>query len=350
LRDLRLRRRLDAPLFAQTPARLEMEVENHGPGPVIAVSLQDRGPGHCLVRFIPRLRTGDKARFCQEITLPRRGWYDGVTLRAGSGYPLGLAERAVSQGPVAKVVVYPRLADLNRGRLRRFLSQAVPSQNPIRRRPCRHPAALSEFHGLRTFRPGDSPRLIHWRTSARCGELMVREFEEMPTDNLLLVLDPWLAAQPLEEGPRARTWSFWARRKPAADRDGSASREAPLEAAISMAATVCWEWCRQRGDHFVLATADPEPVVLDGITGRAHALRMLACLALVKGGPAPDLDGLLSRLATADLPPAPVLLVSTRGGDFADALARRLNRSVARLDATAGASYDFFEGLAQPAR
>src|SRR6516162_4745315 len=41
LRDLRLRRRLDAPLFAQTPARLEMEVENHGPGPVIAVSLQD---------------------------------------------------------------------------------------------------------------------------------------------------------------------------------------------------------------------------------------------------------------------------------------------------------------------
>ena len=52
--------------------------------------------------------------------------------------------------------------------------------------PRRHPAAQTDFHGLRTFQPADSPRWIHWRTSARRGELMVKEFEETPTDNLIL--------------------------------------------------------------------------------------------------------------------------------------------------------------------
>ena len=67
-------------------------------------------------------------------------------------------------------------------------------------------------HGLRQFRAGDSPRWIHWRTTARRGELMIREFEDMPNDHLVLIVDPGERDHPV------------------------------LERLLSLAATICWDW------------------------------------------------------------------------------------------------------------
>src|SRR5205085_1363497 len=111
-------------------------------------------------------------------------------LDAVSAYPFGLAQRRVRLRAEQYVVILPRLGRLHRGRLRRFLRPVGLAHAPARRQALRHPTAQAEFHGLRAFRNGDSPRSIHWRTSARCGELMVREFEDVPTDNLVLVVDP----------------------------------------------------------------------------------------------------------------------------------------------------------------
>src|SRR5207245_10092424 len=83
---------------------------------------------------------------------------------------------------------------VHRSLLRRMLTHSSPSVGLARANPRRHPAAQSDFHGLRAFRSGDSPHWIHWRTSARLGELMVREFEETPDDNLVIILDAWLPA------------------------------------------------------------------------------------------------------------------------------------------------------------
>jgi len=69
-----------------------------------------------------------------------------------------------------------------------------------RRRPRVHPTAQAEIHGVRSYRSGDNPRLIHWRTSARRGELMVRELEDVPSDNLLVIVDP-THPQPLSHRP-----------------------------------------------------------------------------------------------------------------------------------------------------
>lgn len=46
-----------------------------------------------------------------------------------------------------------------------------------------------EFHGVREYRPGDSPRRVHWRTSARRGTLAVVEFERAFQQDLMLALD-----------------------------------------------------------------------------------------------------------------------------------------------------------------
>jgi len=43
------------------------------------------------------------------------------------------------------------------------------------------------FHALRPYQPGDDRRTVHWRTSARTGTLMVRQFEETRRSQLLVV-------------------------------------------------------------------------------------------------------------------------------------------------------------------
>jgi len=327
---LRCHWRVERPVFAGTPFGLEIEVEAPaGPAPV-GVRLESQGPQHALAWFLTRLAGGDRVRLRQAVTLPQRGWYSWTALHLSSGYPHGLAERGVLVEPAGPTLVFPPLGRLHRGRLRRYLVQAAPSGGGACGRPCRLPAAQTEFHALRSFRPGDSPRWIHWRTSARRGELMVREFEDMPTDNLVLVLEPWLG----DQGPGGRNPSLLPPEPRAL---------AALEDAVSLAATICWDWCRQQGDRFVLAVAGRAPAVLGGVTGKDFGLVLLESLALVRGEATPDAGGLLERLDATPLPPAPVLLVSTRAGDLGDRLAGRLHRPVALVDVSVPGAYDFFE-------
>jgi uncharacterized protein (DUF58 family) len=216
------------------------------------------------------------------------------------------------------VIVLPRLGWIHRGRLRRLLRTAAPEGDSVRRRrPQRHPSAQAEFHGLRAWRPGDSPRFIHWRTSARRGELMVREYEDVPSDNLLLVLDPTPA-----HGPQALDH---------------------FEQAVSLAATICWEWCRHTGDRLIVAVADAAGEVLDGVAGSTHGRCILERLALVEAGLPADLGVLPGRLADYADVAAAALVVGTGASGLIGPLARLLRRPVTFLDAASADIHDFYD-------
>jgi uncharacterized protein (DUF58 family) len=313
MRQLRARRRVPQPVFAGTPFTVEVEIVSPR-ATVLGLRVEDRGERHDVAWFLPRLRRGQVVRLERDLTLPRRGRYAWEAVRVWSGYPFGLAARQAWLTAAEEVIVLPRLGHVRRGLLRRRLATAAPAPAHERRPSRRDPEAQADFHSLRPFRHGDSPRWIHWRTSARRDELMVREFEDEQTDNLLVVLDLGAANTPF------------------------------VEAAVSLAATVCWEWCRQKGDWLALAVGGAEPALVAGVTGHLLALRLLECLAVQKAGG--DRGAVLERLTEAPLPRAAVLLVTVRADGFGDELARRLGRAVAVVDASDPAGLEFYEGPA----
>ncbi len=344
LRGLQVRRRFDDWLFARTPCIVEIQASNSDQHARLGLRIDEEVPkaadshresargntvAACRVESLP---AQGSVSWRREVTLPRRGRYIWGGVWASSGYPFGLIERRRLLVAEETVTVLPSLGWLHRGRfLRHLRALAVhPRQSPLRRKPLPHPAAQAEFHGLRAYRSSDSPRLIHWRTSARRGELMVREFEDEPSDNLLLVVDPALAApfSPINKGRD--------------EEDNRASMREQFEEMISLIASICWEWCRRRDDRLVLATATAEPMVLDGLTGPAHVRRTLECLAELECGTGGVDGAVIRRLQSRRLPAAVVVVVAMGHSALVEPLRRALGRRVHCLDASRTDRFDFY--------
>lgn len=322
LRGLRARRRIADPVYAGIPFAVDIRVTPANGRARLAVRVEDGGPAHRLSWFVGRLEH-DAPSLRGRVVLPRRGRYAWGPVLASSGYPFGFAYRRKELAPAEEVIVLPRPGRLHRGLFRRMLWSAASDPDRRRRQPRRHPAAQDQFHGLRPFRAGDSPRAVHWRTSARRGEWMVQEFEDLPGDNLLLVFDPVL---PADDGP------------------GLFSRQRldDFEAAVSLAATIAVEWRGDRGGRLMAVVAGEDPEVLDGPSGPAHARRVLERLAVIE--PLASSFASAARLARlAGLPSAAVVVVGVGRGSLADVLRKALQRPVAFLDATALDELDFYE-------
>lgn len=365
LKRLALQRRLAEPVFAREPFVVTLEATNPTSEPQPSVRVLDAGPFHNFVWSIPLLKAGETQRLNVHATLPRRGEYFWPPIALSTGHPLGLIRRTVYLSTGESVLVLPRLGWLHRTRLRSLLLQQ-PQVNQSTKRPVlRHPGAQTEFYGLREFRTGDSPRWIHWRTTARVGELMVREFEEPPVDNLVVFVDAWLPEpahelqkklvqvraanqnvirQLLKAGPPPPP--HVRHLKEAA----LAKKEEPLriplerlEFALSLAATVCWEWCKQPGATVGLGLADGTAQFQAVETGQRQVFPLLETLARVQGGPEPDHAGLLQALGMASVPAGPALLITTRPTNADAALAERLRRPVLTLDVTQEELGDVFQ-------
>lgn len=303
LRRVRVRRLDTESPFARTPWSWTVQVMNTSNGSARGVRVQAGGE-HGPRVFLDELPAGQTTVLHAEVVFPQRGLLPEGPLQLTSGYPFGLAQLTHGAGTGRDLIVLPQLGALQRGALRALLRWQANGDGQAQMRGQRHPAAHAIFHGLRAYVPGDNPRSIHWRTSARRGEPTVREFEDMPEDDLTLIV----AARRTEAGAPA------------------------LERLISFAATVCWEWCRQHGDHFLLALAGAETHLIGGLTGPLLARRMLERLALEQGADAIDATDLVARLRTHGLPGGPVLLLGPPDGVLTEVLRRGLRRPVVALD------------------
>jgi len=85
--------------------------------------------------------------------------------------------------PATAVIVEPRLVALDS-----LFSDAGRVGGEGRRLLLRRTAGF-DFHSVREYEQGESLRRVHWPTSARRGQLMVKELEDSPRDSVVVLLD-----------------------------------------------------------------------------------------------------------------------------------------------------------------
>lgn len=210
-----------------------------------------------------------------ELRAPRRGRYvlRTPTLRATD--PLALAAGPAPRGGEHVLLVYPRFYTLEQFAVpagRRYQPGGIPLSSSI--------GDAIEFVGTREYREGDPVRNIHWRSWARRGAPVVKEYQEEYFARIALVLDTFVSARP------------------------SAGEARSFEAAISVLASIADHYSRS---EFVVDILAAGPEVYDVSAGRSLAyldniLDVLAGLEPCADPPfaaiGPVLFGKLARITT----------------------------------------------------
>ena len=130
---------------------------------------------------LPGLRRG--ATFGQEFAVPttRRGVVPVGPARTVRADPVGIVRRELVWTGVTELFVHPRTIGIP--------SMSTGFIRDLEGNPTRDLSASDvSFHALREYLPGDERRHIHWRSTARTGRYMVRQFEETRRSHLVIAL------------------------------------------------------------------------------------------------------------------------------------------------------------------
>ncbi|HEX6420717.1 MAG TPA: DUF58 domain-containing protein [Acidimicrobiales bacterium] len=251
--------------------------------------------------LVPPLDHGERSVASYRLPTDRRGLLRVGPLRVVVGDPFGLAQARTQAAPQVEVTVFPAVEDV----------RPVPvttGNDPLA--GVLHPHALGrtgdDFYALRPYVVGDDLRRIHWPSTARHDELLVRQQEQPWQGRTTLVLD-------------VRRAGYDA---------------ASFEAAVSAAASIVTATCAQR-DLVRLITSDG---VDSGFgTGSTHTQALLEHLAVVQLTGGASLRAMLDLLR-ADGQGALVLVVGQATGDELTTAARLRGRyGLVRIVQAAGA-------------
>ncbi|RAO04165.1 hypothetical protein ONO23_03162 [Micromonospora noduli] len=196
---LTVTRRADPDRVARgEPASMTLTVRNTGRLRSANLLAEDR----CGERAVPvpvlRLRPGRDTEVRYDVPTDRRGVVPVGPLRVTRRDPLGLVALARPYGAAVPVWVHPRIHPLT----------AVPrgAGRSLDGRVDGVPHGSITFDSLREYVVGDELRRVHWRTSARVGELMVRENVDTSLPRLVVLLDNRAAAHPQRVGGVAESF------------------------------------------------------------------------------------------------------------------------------------------------
>jgi uncharacterized protein (DUF58 family) len=218
---------------------------------------------------------GRPARVRLALQPRRRGRYVLPALGVARTDPFGLFRSKAVWLPEQVVLAYPRYYTLDELPLpmgRRYQPGGIPLASEV--------GDSLEFIGTREYREGDPLRKIHWRSWARLGKPVVKEYQEEYFSRIALVLDTFLPKRPR---PRERE---------------------RFEATISLLASVAGHFSRSEEVVDILAAG---PDLYEVSTGRSlgyldNVLDVLACL---EPSPAPPFESIgpalferLERLTT----------------------------------------------------
>lgn len=131
------------------------------------------------------------------VAATRRGWQRNTVFRISTEFPLGLfyAWTLIELDQVA--LVYPRAADA---------ASSPPSAGNDAGELTRNSDGHDEFDGLRAYRPGDSPRRLHWKSLGKRQPPSVRVFSDTASPERWL---DWDALPGLDTEQRLSQLTRW---------------------------------------------------------------------------------------------------------------------------------------------
>lgn len=151
--------------------------------PRVFVEVHDAVPGLERVgMFVPVLLPGRPRLLTYQTTALRRGEHRGGTVTFRSQGLVGLFRASRSVDAQISLTIFPRYRMLKDVPIPGY-DRVAPEIALARSR------SGTEFHGVREHREGDGLRRVHWRSTAKRGQLIVREFEDGATGTVTILLD-----------------------------------------------------------------------------------------------------------------------------------------------------------------
>ena len=186
---------------------------------------------------LPELRRVDGFKYCavpgrSELSFSvalkpfRRGVFSIPQGIAESCFPFNIFKHSVLFGRKEYLTVHPASRNLKNlfprdgGALPRPSAQSVP-----------RPGDSMDFYGCRAYRPGDSPRKIHWRATARYRSPIIKEYQQEHVSHAAVLLDTFIPRRRLAAGALRALFSL-------SESLLKARTNRDFEAAVSLAASV----------------------------------------------------------------------------------------------------------------
>jgi uncharacterized protein (DUF58 family) len=170
---------------AGVAARVELAVVNHSArsSPILAAQDPFDG-GRRWARFlIAPLDPGEVRWAAYTLPTSRRGVFELGPLQLELSDPFGLSRTVVVGCPTSTLTVHPRVDAIRSGHV-------STDPDPDRRVPLPVLGRVGdEFYGLREYRVGDDLRRVHWASTARTDQLMIRQPENLLQGRLTVALD-----------------------------------------------------------------------------------------------------------------------------------------------------------------
>ena len=309
-----------ANVVAGGEVHLTVEVQNTAARPQLPAVIELPVGDALRELTVPMLSPHHATQLSVAVAAERRGVITAGPLTVARQDPLGLLRREMTWRDVHHVHVHPRTVMLppnSAGLVRDLEGQSSRRLTD---------SDLS-FHAVREYVPGDAMRHIHWKSTAKTGQLMVRQYEESQTARLAVLFD--------------------------ARRDEYASDD-EFELGVSIAASISVQAVREGRERFVasawtpgrqrpsvdgleeLSSRDPIRMLdawaelgpaIDGLPievlarSLAHSTRDLSIVVIVTGS-APTMDR-LRRAAISFSPDVHVLAI--RAELLADPAAQRID-------------------------
>jgi uncharacterized protein (DUF58 family) len=137
--------------------------------------------------LIAMLKPGQRLNFVQEHIAPQRGDYNIYQPIVETIFPFSIFKWSKRSGKSSKIIVHPNFAPILNLTLPIGANYQIEGTSLVSKT-----GDSTDFIGCREFRIGDNPKHIHWPSTARKGELVIREFQEEYLTRVAIIIDTFM--------------------------------------------------------------------------------------------------------------------------------------------------------------